>query len=215
MAISILVDLRGQFGAARDQGRRPTCMAFAGSDTNSFAQGDTGYLSAEFAHFHAVRRRHPRQPDRGVPMSLMVDAIREDGQPPEQLWPYLPALPSPISSWAPPKNCAPVFRHPMVNIMPDFSNIFAALNAGQPALFATTITEQFYRPPSDYIIRNAAAETPVGNHALVAVGHGSADGECAVLVRNSWGEGWGERGHAWVTKSYLEFRLLSMAVPFV
>jgi Papain family cysteine protease len=190
-------------------------MAFAASDTNSFAQGNPGYLSVEFAHFHAVRRRQPLQADRGVPMLLMVDAIREDGQPPEHIWPYLPALPSPISTWAPPLNCAPLFRHPMVIKTPEFSNIVAALNEGQPVLSATTISAQFYRPPLDYIIRNAALDKPVGNHALVAVGHGVAEGEPAILVRNSWGESWGDKGHAWVTESYLKFRLLNIAVPFV
>ena len=98
LSIDILVDLRGRFGSARNQRARPTCMAFAGSDAHSFAQGTTDYLSAEYAHYGASRRRSPIDPHRGVPMSLMIDAIREDGQPKEEGWPYLDAIPSPVSA---------------------------------------------------------------------------------------------------------------------
>ncbi|MDX2181160.1 MAG: C1 family peptidase [Bryobacteraceae bacterium] len=147
-------------------------------------------------------------------MSLMIDAVRKDGQPPEEVWPYLSVVPSPLSAWAPPKNCAPLFRHSMTEKLTDVSNVFAALDTGQPALFAATITEQFYRPSADYIIKAAPGDREVGNHALVAVGHGTANAEAAVLVRNSWGEEWADQGYAWVTKDYLEFRLLSVAVPF-
>lgn len=147
-------------------------------------------------------------------MSLMIDAVREDGQPPEEVWPYLPVVPTPLSAWTPPKNCTPRFRHPLVKRVTDVSNVFAALDTGQPALFAARITEQFYAPAADNIIGLVPGDRDAGNHALVAVGHGTANAEAAILVRNSWGEDWADHGYAWVTKDYLEFRLLSLAVPF-
>ena len=67
-------------------------------------------------------------------MSLMIDAIREDGQPKEEGWPYLDAIPSPVAAWMPPKDCGTVFRHAFVNRTRDVSNVFAALDAGQPGL---------------------------------------------------------------------------------
>ena len=54
-------------------------MAFAASDIHSFAQGMTRYLSVEYAHYKAALRRKPLNPNRGVSMSLMIDAVREDG----------------------------------------------------------------------------------------------------------------------------------------
>ena len=214
MSIHISVDLRGRFGAARNQGGCPTCMAFAASDTHSFAQGMVKYLSAEYAHYSAARRRKPLDPNRGVPMGLMIDAVREDGQPPEEVWPYLAAITSPVSAWAPPKNCAPIFRHPMLTRPSDVSRIFAALDAGQPTLFAARITEQFYLPATDYIIKTIPGDRDTGNHALVAVGHGTIRADSLVLVRNSWGEDWADCGHAWVTQDYLANRLQGVAVPF-
>lgn len=185
-SIQISVDLRGRFGAARNQGSRPTCMAFAASDAHSFAHGMAKYLSAEYAHYSAAKRRKPLDPNRGVPMRLMIDAVREDGQPPEEVWPYLAALPSPLSAWAPPKNTAPIFRHPMVTRPTDVSSIFAALNSGQPALLAARVTEQFYLPATGYIIKTIPGDRDAGNHALVAVGHGTIRADTVLLVRNSW-----------------------------
>jgi len=147
-------------------------------------------------------------------MTLMIDAIREDGQPPEEAWPYLAAIPSPLSAWAPPTPCAPIFRHPMRTRSIDLPGIIAALDAGQPALFAARITEQFYLPPADYIIKTVPGDGDTGNHAMVAVGHGTVHSDTVVLIRNSWGEKWADDGHAWVTEDYLAGRLLGVAAPF-
>ena len=148
-------------------------------------------------------------------MNLMLDAVREDGQPPEEVWPYLPTLPVPLSTWKPPNNCVPIFRHEFARSITDVSKVFAALDADQPVLFTARITEQFYTPGNDNIIRSAPNDPETGNHALVAVGHGNTtNAQAVVLVRNSWGEDWADNGYAWVTKDYLEFRLLSIAVPF-
>jgi len=96
----------------------------------------------------------------------------------------------------------------------DVSSVFSALDAGQPALLAARITEQFYLPATDYVIKTIPGDRDTGNHALVAVGHGTIRTDAVVLVRNSWGEDWADRGHAWVSKDYLANRLLGVAVPF-
>jgi C1A family cysteine protease len=53
---------------------------------------------------------------------------------------------------------------------------------------------------------------PKRRHAVIAVGHGTADGHRAILVRNSWGPGWGDAGHGWLTESFLKYRLFATAV---
>ncbi len=214
MGIDITVDLRNQFGQTRNQGARPTCMAFAASDTHSFARGTTEYLSTEYAHYSAIRRRQPLTPHRGVPMKTMIDAIREDGQPPEMVWPYLATIPSPLSAWVPPTPCEPIFKHPILQKSSDVSTIVYALNAGQPALLAVRITEQFYQPAVDLIIRARTGDRDTGNHAMVAVGHGTSEADALILVRNSWGDDWADCGYAWVSSDYLKNRLLGVALPF-
>jgi hypothetical protein len=187
-------------------------MAFATSDTHSFAHGTKEFLSAEYAHYSARRRTPPLDPNAGVSMPMMIEAIRDDGQPKEESWPYLTVPPSP-ASWAPPADCGQIFRHPFVERRADIANVFTALDAGWPAIIGIRITLQFYVPPADNIIRATANDPPVSNHALVAVGRGTDAGESLVLIRNSWGDTWADLGYAWLTSDYLASRILRIAVP--
>jgi hypothetical protein len=131
LSINIAVDLRTNFGGARNQGTRPTCMAFAASDAHSFVHGTTEFLSAEYAHYSARRRSPPLNPNAGVSMGHMIDAIRDDGQPKEEIWPYLTVVPS-SASWAPPADCGEMFRHAFVEKPADIANVVTALDGGRP-----------------------------------------------------------------------------------
>jgi hypothetical protein len=86
--IKSLVDLRGSFGAARDQKPRPTCVAFAASDAHAAARPGWEPLSAEWAYYHALKR------DGGL--------LKSDGQPVESDWPYIKAPITDLKSWKPP-----------------------------------------------------------------------------------------------------------------
>lgn len=54
--IVAIKDLRSAFGPGRNQGARPTCLAFAASDTHAALRADWSPLSCEFAFYHAQRR---------------------------------------------------------------------------------------------------------------------------------------------------------------
>lgn len=190
-------------------------MAFAASDAHSFARGTTAYLSAEYAYYSATQRRSPMKPHAGVSLATMIDTIREDGQPREEGWPYLAAIPPLVSDWRPPANCGEIFRHAFLEKTTDIATVFSALSAGQPVLLTARITEQFHLPPPDHIVKRRANDRDTANHALVAVGHGSNSGDPIILVRNSWGESWADRGYAWLTKDYLIPRLLGIALPLI
>ncbi len=211
MTVDILMDLRGQLGNARDQGQRPTCLAFAASDAHAFTRSKTEFLSAEYAFYHAVRRRTPLDPNRGIPLNLMIDALREDGQPLESEWPYLHAIPVPISSWKPPKNSGELFKHTFLAAQPSISEVFSTVERGDVVLVGLRITEQFYILPRDNIVRPNAADLDVGRHAVLAVGTGLSDRTRVILLRNSWGPDWGISGHVWVTEDYLATRIICAA----
>ena len=145
-------------------------------------------------------------------MGHMIDAIRDDGQPKDEIWPYLTVVPS-SASWAPPADCGETFRHAFVEKPADIANVITALDDGRPVLIGARITLQFYSPPADFIIRSTANDPVVSNHALVAVGHGTNGGNALVLVRNSWGKTWANLGYAWLTSDYLAPRISRIAVP--
>lgn len=97
-------DLRGKFGSARDQGPRPTCVAFAVSDVHASLRSSVWEpLSCEFAYYHAVQISH-KDPSCGVGFDSILEVIRVNGQPHERSWPYLSSLPHDSSKWKPPYN---------------------------------------------------------------------------------------------------------------
>jgi C1A family cysteine protease len=208
MAVDVVVDLREQFGPARDQGQRPTCMAFAASDAHAAARSSLEALSSEFAHYQAVRRKQVINVNSGVSFSLMAQSIHEDGQPPEVIWPYMPVLPANLDDWKPPPDCNPIFRRQFQIESASINRICEHLDDSRPVIVTMTISPSFFRPSPEGIITGSVTEPPVNSHALVAVGYGKSVQSHVVLVRNSWGDRWGLRGHAWITEEYLGPRML-------
>ena len=212
MPIALTVDLRNQFGPVRDQGDRPTCLAFAASDAHAALRNPWTALSCEFAFYHA-QRRAGRPPTKGALLSHMLRTIKDDGQPIEDAWPYLSALPADLNNYGPPSPVA-VFRRDGEARPKAIDEVLAHLDAGRPAMVLMMISDSFYLPAVDGVVRAPASEPPDPNrrHAVVAVGHGLADGHRAILIRNSWGVGWGLQGYAWLSEPFLAPRLSAVAL---
>ncbi|BBB11078.1 C1 family peptidase [Sphingomonas sp. ID1715] len=210
--IDIVRDLRPLFGPARDQGARPTCLAFAASDTHAGLRDGWAPLSCEFA-FHAAQKRAGRPPTSGALLSTMLDALRLDGQPDEKGWPYLAAVPADHRLWTPPATVGPLYGRNGQRDGTDLSSILAALDRDTPVLMLTMLSRSFFQPRGDGVVDPANDELPepAQRHAVVAVGHGTVDGIPAILIRNSWGPGWGLEGHAWLTERFLAPRLFATA----
>lgn len=204
--------MRGLFGQARDQKQRPTCMAFASSDVHASIRALTfEELSTEYAHFHACKRQAVFSPDQGVSMTNMMDAIREDGQPLENAWPYMDQLPSKIGDYVPPLQVGVVFRRGG-HIEQLLDTVIASLEQDQPVVIAMEISIEFYMPQVGVPVRAAVNSSMMGRHAVAAVGHGIESGEQVFLIRNSWGIAWGDQGYAWLSRHYVQPRLMSIGV---
>ena len=213
MTISIVRDMRSRYGPARNQGTRPTCLAFAASDTHAAARGAWFPLSCEFVFYHAQRRGN-RSPHEGALLSLVLQALKEDGQPAENGWPYLSSLPAALSSWKPPASVGPVYRRLGEIATSSVEEIVRVLEEDRPALIVSMLSDSFYLPGPDGVIDSVPGDgpDPTRRHAVVAVGHGKRNGERLILVRNSWGEEWGIGGYGWLTESFLRPRLTRVAV---
>ena len=210
--ISISVDLRSVFGAARDQGVRPTCMAFAASDAHSAGRGDRQPLSCEYVFFHAQRRGN-RRPNEGASLDSMLAALRLDGQPRECGWPYIVGQVT-QGEWQPPLEVGPLYGRGGDAATPAFENVIAQLDRGGAVILLLILSASFYRPTAEGIVEQTPGEAPQPQrrHAIIAVGHGTIDGKRAILIRNSWGLKWGQLGYAWLTEAFLTSRLYAAAV---
>jgi len=209
MAVTISCDLRHMFGPVRDQGARPTCLAFAASDAHAGARPDWTPLSSEYAYYHAVRRGGG--PNDGATLGGMLAAIREDGQPPEEVWPYMNNVPQDAVLWKPPSGAAPLYRRNAAPNSAAVAMLLDRLDAGVPVIVTMYLSPAFYRPDGNGIV--AANELPdrERRHAVIAVGYGQHGRERMILIRNSWGELWGIDGYVWVSEGYFAPRAYGFA----
>jgi len=165
MSVSVQIDLRTKFGPARDQKRRPTCIAFAASDAHA-AQRMNPFqpLSVEYAFYHASLKRTAFDPHSGVGMSDILAAVENDGQPEENGWPYLDQLPADITHYKPPADVGPVYRRG--------SQYHAGLAAGchvagNRADETLMVYPQLMRRAIDNVLRNAIRYSPTGSEILL------------------------------------------------
>jgi hypothetical protein len=209
--IIVSVDLRPEFGPARNQGSRPTCLAFAASDTHAGLRAGWNPLSCEYAFYHA-QRRAGRPASKGAVLSSMLEALRKDGQPEESGWPYLRETPADPAAWIPPGAVGTLFGRAGEKARASIDDVIRELNGGRPVIILLTLSRSFFMPAQG-IIHPAPGETPEPQrrHAVIAVGHGRVDAHRAVLVRNSWGQRWGEGGYGWLTEVFLGPRLFAAA----
>lgn len=213
MSITVSVDLRPQFGPVRDQGDRPTCLAFAASDAHAGLRDPWEPLSCEYLFYHA-QNRASRDPTQGAFLSDTLVALREDGQPREAGWPYLAMLPTDLSTYYPPAAVDPLFGRDGIQVKNTFDAICRQLDSGNAVLVLSVLTGAFFRPPADGIIHAIAGDAifPVPRHALVAVGYGHIGQTRLILVRNSWGPTWGLAGYAWLTEPFVSQHAYDLAL---
>ena len=210
--IAASIDLRSQFGIARNQGARPTCLAFAASDAHAALRSGWVPLSCEYA-FYQAQRRAGRPPSKGALLSSMLNALRQEGQPEESGWPYLAATPADAASWAPPAEVGPLFGRGSEKCSPSLDRVIRELDQGLPVIILLVLSRAFYNPSAQAVVDPAPGEAPEPGrrHAVVAVGHGTVDGQGAILIRNSWGPKWGDAGHCWLTEQFLGPRIFAAA----
>jgi hypothetical protein len=212
-SIIIKTDHRQLFGPVRDQGPRPTCLAFAISDLHAAVRGQGQALSCEYLFYQAQRRAN-RKPNEGALLSSGLDALRHDGQPHENDWPYLLTVPADLSQWAPPSGITVLFRRDSDARNHAFDAIVQELDQGHPLIVLLRLSWSFDWVQPDGIVDEASGEEPDFNrrHAVIGVGHGEINGQRVIVIRNSWGDGWGTGGYGYLTEKYLVPRVFQLAV---
>lgn len=205
--IAVSTSLSHLFGAARDQGPRPTCLPFAASDSHAACRTDWKPLSVEYlCHYAGDAAAGITQ---GVSLKDALKCLKQNGQPIEDDYPYEPNGPTGSPPTISPER---LFFCEGTETKPTLDDVIEPIEKGLPVLVVMSISDAFYQPDSNaYITANEPVDL-ARIHAVIATAVGEANGRVCVQIRNSWGHAWGDRGYAWVDATYFEARLYQTAV---
>lgn len=204
--IDVEVNHSDRLGSSRDQGVRPTCLAFATSDLNAFAN-ETPHLSVEFMCHYAAKLEKDWQPGDGFTMEQILAAVESPGQPEEGIYPYRrDSQDAPLH--VPPPNLQPLYVGQPKGRGLSLADVVAQLRSGRAVGVVVAVTKSLFYPASG-IVEFDPYVIPEQFHAMVAVGVGThrQSNEQYILLRNSWGTGWGSQGHAWVSERHLQLHM--------
>ena len=160
--------------------------------------------------------------DTGAFLRSTMGALVLFGVPPEEYWPYKVAdfekEPTAFCyAFAQNYQTIKYYRHDPPGTSADvlLNRIKTYLAAGQPSMFGFTVYSSIYQAnTTGKIPYPCTGEKIEGGHAIVAVGYDDKmkiknTGHCgvettgAILIRNSWGPGWGNAGYGWVPYEYV------------
>jgi hypothetical protein len=184
----------------RDQGHRPTCIAFTLAELNLAPATGIEALSPEYAYQGAACLIPAWVPGTGVPLDAVLRAT-SSGQPVELDFPYQAA--EPIAPVPAPPTTLDLYGGSVAMLPLDSEVICAMLRQHRPVGIGLRLTESFYMPVDGLVTFESAPIVPGVLHAVAIVGLGWKGGEAHFLIRNSWGNGWGRGGIAWVSATYV------------
>jgi C1A family cysteine protease len=185
----------------RNQGDRPTCVAFAASAAHEWIDTDHTIRSAEDAMWaaHQIGGVPGREE---ISVNWALTGLQTHAHGSEAAWPYgAPRWP----------DGRPVAAHDSANrralpgwrMLADsgFASIAGALDDGHAVVVTVRVVPSAWRRADAIIDADPGRKTP-GNHAVLAVG--ALSDPDRIIVKNSWGEGWGRDGYGFLTRRYLE-----------
>jgi len=191
-----------------DQGSLGSCTANAigaGFHFDQLKEGIQDFAPSRlFIYFNERTMEGTIGQDSGAYIRDGIKSVSQQGVCSESLWPYVEAKftvkPSDECYTTALKNkCLEYAR-----VDQTLDHMRGCLSQGFPFVFGFTVYNSFY---SDEVTTSGQMSMPqasdymLGGHAVTAVGYD--DEKQVVIVRNSWGEGWGDNGYFYMPYAYI------------
>lgn len=214
-------DLREWCSPVFNQGDIGSCTANAAAGMVEYyrkrALGKEGAVSRLFI-YKATRDLMQTKGDSGGYIRTTMGSLALFGCPPEKYWDYEEnidkAPPAFCYSYALNYQAITYFRLdekavgiPSKEKDATLLEVKSTLASFMPAMFGFTVYESIRGAQGGRIPYPARGESVLGGHAVLAVGYDDSMkiGSCtgAFIIRNSWGDEWGENGYGYLPYEYL------------
>ena len=219
------VDWRSYCSPIENQGSIGSCTAHAGAGMIEYYERRAfgRHIDASRLFLYKVTRNLLGWTgDTGAYLRTTMGAITIFGVPPESYYPYNTAQydnePSAfLYAFAQSFQAISYYRLDPAGVSRDalLARIKTNLAAGLPSMFGFTVYNSIRQAGSSGEIPfPVASEAVLGGHAIMAVGYDDAkkiknpspagiETTGALLIRNSWGTGWGQSGYGWMPYEYV------------
>jgi C1A family cysteine protease len=224
-ALPTSVDLQPWCPPVENQGSIGSCTANAGVAIFEYferrAFGKHIDASRLFL-YKATRNLLHWTGDTGAFLRTTMGAMVLFGVPPEEYWPYAVAdyeKEPPAFCYAFAQNYKAISYYRLdpsgISKTALLTNIKTNLAGGLPSMFGFTVYGSYTQAnTTGKIPYPTKGEKIIGGHAVVAVGYddsvkikntftGATETKGALLIRNSWGPGWGSNGYGWLPYEYV------------
>ena len=204
------VDLRGKLTPVEDQGQTSSCVANAIAGAYEYwikrTSGQEYDTSRLFIYYNARWRNGDQNEDSGSIIQLAMEGLQNFGSCAEKDWPFQQELLLKKPNRQAYQEASSAKVKEMQQVPLDLQAWKEALASGLPVVFGCLLFESF-----DDCNRNGGvvpmpdpsemARESHGGHAMCAVGY--SDREKVFIVRNSWGDQWGDAGYCYMPYNYL------------
>jgi C1A family cysteine protease len=225
VTLPLSVDLRGWCSLIEDQDGLGSCTAHAGVGLVEYFERrafGTHIDASRLFLYKATRNLLRWVGDTGAYLRTTMGALVLFGVPPEEYWRYIVAdfdkEPSAFCyAFAQNYQAISYYRLDPLGIPRNvlLSRVKTYLAAGLPSMFGFTVYSSISQASATgKIPYPTSGERVLGGHAIDAVGYddrmrirntnaGGVETRGALLIRNSWGTGWGDGGHGWLPYDYV------------
>ncbi|MBQ5888012.1 MAG: C1 family peptidase [Bacteroidaceae bacterium] len=199
------VDLRKQFTPVKNQGELSSCSAFAIVGIYEYilkknCQKDTR-LSELFSYYNARERQG--SDDKATSLYDNIMGIGEKGICLEEKFPYTTDIDKEPGAEA--YDDAQTRKiNKALNVERDVEHIKSAVSEGYPVAISLCLYDSFSSAPAGFVPHPSTEEVESGEkgyHAMIVCGY--SDKDKVFIVRNSWGDSFGDKGYCYIPYSYI------------
>ncbi|CAF1461746.1 unnamed protein product [Didymodactylos carnosus] len=199
------VDLRPQMTPVEDQSQIGSCSANALAGAYEYLvkqhlNKDT-LVSRLFIYYNGRQQEGEGDiTDSGCTMSAAIEALEAYGTCGERLWPYDISAVNTKPSQAAYTEAKQFIVDEALSVQIELNEMKSCLAQGFPFTFGIMLFHSFDDAASGGVVPMPSGGQQ-GGHALLCVGY--SDQSNSFIVRNSWGESWGDNGYCYIPYDYM------------
>jgi len=211
------VDLRSKMTPVENQSETNSCVANAVAGAYEYLvkqhRDDDAYDVSRLFIYYVARSiaaevdptEEPELDDDGTMIGAAIEGLKKYGACSEETWPFDDEVVNASPSGDAFEEASAFLVEDVANVPTRLDSWKAALAEGNPIIFGLSLYESFdaHRRPGmvpSPSPREASREDH-GGHAMLCVGY--SDRDQVFIVRNSWGDEWGDGGYCYIPYAYL------------